>query len=109
MKRAFVLLFTLVLVTLISILSIYFFEVKSINSTNTVNQYIYIQANNHMDFLTSYIKNKKSLEDIDEIKIEDSNFDIFAKRKNEETKSIIELFVYSKNYNIKLYKKLVTE
>lgn len=109
MKKAFTLLFTLVLVTLISILSIYFFEIKSINSTNTINQYIYLQANNHMDFLEEYIKSKKSLKDINEIEIEDRGFEIKAVIKKEQTKNIVELFVYSKNYNIKLYKELIIE
>lgn len=109
MKKSFVLLITIVLITLLSILSVYILEIKAINSTNIINKYLYIQGKNHLIFLNSYVKSKKNLQNLDEIRIEDINFEIVAKIRNEETKKIARLSVSSKKYNIRLYKKIIIE
>lgn len=107
MKKSFVLLITVILITLLSILSIYILEVKAINSTNIINKYLYIQGNNHLNFLISYIQNRKDLKGLKKVEVKDDNFIIIAKIKEEGTKKIATLFVTSKNYNIRLYKKFI--
>ena len=54
MKKAYTLLLTIVLITIFSVLGIFILETKSLKNTNLTNQYLYIQAKNHKNFLKDY-------------------------------------------------------
>lgn len=105
-KNSFTLLSTLILVFIFSILIIKIFEVKSISSINIVNQYKYIQAKNHLDFLENYIYSLDDLDSIDKIKIINKEFDILAFIKKDQDNYQIELIVKDIKYNIRVHKKI---
>lgn len=111
-QKGFTLFSTLILIFVFSILIIKIFEIKSISSTNIINQYKYIQAKNHLIFLEEYINSlldleSSNLDSIDKIKIEDQNFNIIALIKKEDKTNIIELIVEDLNFNIRVYKKII--
>ena len=106
MKKSFTLLSTLILISLFSILIIKIFEVKNIASTNILNQYNYIQAKNHLNFLEEYINSLDSLELIDKIQIKDDRFNIIAQIEKIDEDFIAYLDVKSINYNIRVFKKI---
>lgn len=107
MKNAFILFSTVVLVFIFSILTIKIFENKAISSQNIINQYNYIQGNNHLSFLEEYINSLENLSTIDKIQIEDEKFEIIAfVEKIENKKYELELIVKSKEESIRLYKKV---
>ncbi|AXX91646.1 hypothetical protein CPU12_04575 [Malaciobacter molluscorum LMG 25693] len=107
MKKAFSLLFTILIVTILSLVSINIFQSRAINNQNTINQYLYIQANNHLNFLQEYINSIKNLKNNDEIKIESNRFDIIAKVKKDEKNTKIIMSVKSKDYNIRVQRTLI--
>ena len=106
-RDAFTLFSTLILIFIFSILIIKIFEVKSISSVNIVNQYRYIQAKNHLTFLEQYLNSLSDLSSIDKIKIENSDFDIFALIKKNEEKFEVELIVEDLDFDIRVYKTLI--
>ena len=73
MKKSFSLLITIFLLSIFSYLAISILETKSLRNTNLQNQYLYIQANNHKEFLKAYIKTL-DLKDINHLRIEDNIF-----------------------------------
>ena len=103
MKKSFSLLITIFLLSIFSYLAISILETKSLRNTNLQNQYLYLQASNHKEFLKSYIKTI-DLKDINHLKIEDEVFDIFANIKSN-TPSFykIDLFVKAKEFNISIH------
>ena len=105
-KKSFTLFSTLVLIFVFSILIVNIFETKALTSSNIQKKYLHIQAKNHQSFLEEYINKLKSLRNLDKIKIDDKNFDIFAeiikKNKNYE----VDLYIKSKLHNISLHKKV---
>ena len=103
MKKAYTLLLTIVLITIFSVL-----ETKSLKNTNLTNQYLYIQAKNHKNFLKDYIK-ELDLKDINHIKIDDDLFDIYAKIESKDSIFTIDIFVKAKDYNISLHEKMIKE
>lgn len=104
-KKSFGLFSTLILVFIFSILAIKIFETKSINSQNIINQYKYIQAKNHLNFLEEYIKSL-DLETIDKIKIENEKFNIYATIEKKTTTYNIDLYCEALNFNIRVHKSL---
>ncbi|MCP4970399.1 MAG: hypothetical protein GY932_07390 [Arcobacter sp.] len=110
MIKSFTLFYTIVLVFLFSILSIYIFQIKSLNYENIKNQHQYIQAKNHMRFLEEYTISLKNLNQIYKIEIKDNDFFIFG-NINKKPKSNYEanLYIKSKLHNISLHKKLIIE
>ena len=108
MKKAYTLLITIVLMTIFSILGIFILETKSLRSTNLTNQYLYIQAKNHKNFLKDYIKDI-DLTNINYLKIDDDLFDIYAKVEPKDSTFIIDIFIKAKDYNISLYEKVLKE
>ena len=70
MKKSYTLLITIVLITLFSVLSIFILETKSLRTENLTNQYLYIQAKNHRNFLKDYLKSI-DLEGISSFEIKD--------------------------------------
>lgn len=106
-KKAFTLFFVLILIFILSLLSIRVYEIKSLSSTNIANQYNYIQAKNHLEFLQEYVNSIDNLNLLEKVQIENDKFEIFALiEKIEEKKFMIELNVQSINYNIRVYKKV---
>ena len=93
MKKAYTLLLTIVLITIFSVLGIFILETKSLKNTNLTNQYLYIQAKNHKNFLKDYIK-ELDLKDINHIKIDDDLFDICALSLGVVTLLIVDFYYY---------------
>lgn len=104
MKKAYTLLITITLVTLFSILGIFILETKSLRTTNLTNQYLYIQAKNHKNFLKDYLKSI-DLSNINHLKIEDDIFDIYAKIESKNSIFVVDIFVKAKDYDISLYEQ----
>ena len=103
-QKAFTLFSTLILIFIFSILIIKIFEVKSISSVNIINQYRYIQAKNHLCFLEEYINSLENLNSLEKIKIENTDFNIFALIKKKKDKFEIELIVEDFKFDIRTYK-----
>lgn len=107
MNKAFTLFSTLILIFIFSILLINIYETKSINSTNIIKQYTYIQAKNHLAFLNEYLISLKDYTLLERIDIEDAKFDIYATLENIDTSYEAHLYVKSKLYNISVHKKMI--
>lgn len=108
MKKAYTLLLTIVLITTFSILGIFILETKSLKNTNLTNQYLYIQAKNHKNFLKNYI-NELDLKEITHLKVDDDLFDIFAQIEQKGSIFNVDIFVKAKDYNISLYERITKE
>ena len=108
MKKAYTLLLTIVLITIFSILSIFILETKSLKSINLTNQYLYIQAKNHKNFLKDYIK-ELDLKDINHLKVDDDLFDISAKIEQKGSIFNVDIFVKAKDYDISIYERITKE
>ena len=108
MKKAYSLLITITLITLFSVLGIFILETKSLRSENLTNQYLYIQAKNHKNFLKDYLKSI-DLTNINHFEIKDDLFDIYAKIEKNNSIFTIHIFVKAKDYNISFYEKVVKE
>ena len=106
MKKAYSLLMTITLITLFSVLGIFILETKSLRSENLTNQYLYIQAKNHKNFLKDYLKSI-DLNGINDFEIKDDLFDIYAKIEKNNSIFTIHIFVKAKDYDISLYEKVV--
>lgn len=101
-KKSFTLLITVLMITLFSYLAISSMHTSSFQSINLQNQYLYIQANNHKEFIKEYLKSLE-LRDIKHLKIDDDSFDIEAFIKKEDSKYQIDIFVNSKKYDIRVH------
>lgn len=106
MKKSFSLLITIFLLSIFSYLAISILETKSLRNVNLQNQYLYLQAKNHKEFLKSYI-NSIDLEQISHLSIEDDFFEIYSIIKKEENIFHIDLFVESKKFDISIHEKLI--
>ena len=104
MKKSFSLLITIFLLSIFSYLAISILETKSLRNTNLQNQYLYIQANNHKEFLKAYVETL-DLKDINHLKIEDNIFDIYANINKKVSSYEIDLFVKAKDFNISLHER----
>ena len=104
MKKSFSLLITIFLLSIFSYLAISILETKSLRNTNLQNQYLYIQANNHKEFLKAYVETL-DLKDINHLKIEDNIFDIYANINKKVSSYEIDLFVKAKEFNISLHER----
>jgi len=105
MKKAYTLLMAIVLVTIFSVLGIFILETKSLRSVNLTNQYLYLQAKNHKNFLKDYLKNI-DLSNINDFEIKDDLFNIYAKIEKNNSIFTIHIFVKAKDYDISLYEKV---
>lgn len=106
MKKSFMLLITILFLSIFSYISILILQTKAISNKNLENQYLYIQAKNHIDFLKNYL-NSIELKDIQKIEIKDNIFKIYAKIDTQEEHHIIDMFVKAKNYDISIYERVV--
>ena len=105
-KKAYTLLISLFLISIFSYLSIFILQTKSIQHDNLKNQYLYLQAQNHKEFLKKYIK-LQNLEQVTSIKIDDDIFDIKAViTKNEDSSFNIDIYVNTKKHNISIYETI---
>lgn len=108
MKKSFTLFSTLILVFLFSLVCIKIYELKSISSINIINQYKYIQAKNHLNFLEEYINTLNDFETLKKIQIKNEKFDILALIHKQSNKTYeIELIVKALNFNVRVYKKIL--
>lgn len=106
MKKSFTLFSTIILLFIFSVLIINIFETKSLNSKNIQNQYLYIQAKNHLNFLEEYINSLKNFSSLEKIQIEDTHFNIIAKIRKKEKNYEVNLYINSNSHNISLHKKV---
>ena len=108
MKKSYTLLITIILITIFSYLAVSILQTKSLRNENLTNQYLYIQAKNHKNFLKDYLKNV-DLNGINSFEIKDDIFDIYAKIEKNNSIFTIEIFVKAKKYDISLYEKIIKE
>lgn len=94
------------MISLFSYIGILILQTKSIKSKNLQNQYLYIQAKNHMDFFEDYVENL-DLTTINKIEIQDNTFNIYANILFENNQYKIDMYVKAKDYNISIYKNVV--
>ena len=106
MKKSFTLLITIFVLVLFSYLSLIILQTKSLSNTNIQKQYLYIQANNHKEFLKSYLKTI-DLKNINHIKIDDDIFDIYALIKKDTNKFDINIFVKAREFNISIHESII--
>lgn len=108
MKKSYTLLITIVVITLFSYLALSIAQTKSFSNKNIENQYLYIQAKNHLNFTKQYIDSLENteLETINNLKIDDERFDIEVLIKKDEVFNI-EIFVQAKDFDIRLYEKII--
>jgi len=105
-KKAYTLLITIILLTLFSFLSLNILETKSIKTQNLENQFLQIQAKNHLLFMKNYISklNKDELDTIEHLEIKNENFIIEAYVELVNLEYNINIYVKSKYHTISLYK-----
>ena len=108
MKKSYTLLITIVLITLFSFLAISILQTKSLRAENLTNQYLYIQAKKHKNFLKDYLRSI-DLEGITSLEIEDEIFKIYAKIEKNNSIFTIDIFVKAKEFNISLYERVIKE
>ncbi len=101
-KKSFTLLITIFVVVLFSYLAIITMQTKALSNTNIQNQYLYIQAYNHKEFLKSYIY-EIDLKDINHIEINDDLFTIYADIKKDMNSFDVDIYVKSKEFDISIY------
>ena len=108
MKKSYTLLITIILISLFSFLAISILQTKSLRAENLTNQYLYIQAKNHKNFLKDYLRSI-DLEGITSFEIEDEIFKIYAKIEKNNSIFTIDIFVKAKEFNISLYERVLKE
>lgn len=81
-KKSFAILFTILLITAFSFLSIYLLEIKTFHSDIHTKQYLQIQSKFHLDSAKDFINNLNLIQTnkpcVNEIKIANKDFDITA-------------------------------
>ncbi len=102
MRKSFTLLFTILFLSILGFIAIKILENRTINSINIKNQYLYIQASNHLEFLSEYIKSLKNIKNNTKIQIPNDKFIIEAYIN----KNKADIFVKAKEYNVRVYKSL---
>lgn len=105
-KKSFSLIITIFLISIFSFLSIHILQTKSIQNKNIENQYLYIQANNHKEFLKKYLKNI-DLSDINHLEISDNKYKIEAFIEKQKLYYKIDIFIKAKNHDIKIHEKVL--
>lgn len=103
MKKAYTLFITLSLLLIFSILAKQILEVNSLKYEAIKQEAIYLQAKNHLRFLEEYLISL-DLKNIENIKIEDSFFQISARKTPREDAFL--LIVESFDYKVRVTKKL---
>lgn len=101
MKKAYTLFLTIILLSTFSYVSLQILQTKAIKSENIKNQFLYIQAKNHLNFLEEYLKSL-DLKDIESLEIYDDFFEIKA-IKSKDNKNM-NLYVKAFDYDIRVTK-----
>ena len=104
MKKSFTLFVTIVLFSVFTYVTFDILQTKAIKSENIKNQFLYIQAKNHISFLEDYLKNI-DLKDIDSLKVDDNFFDIKAQKSKDFAGYL--LSVSSNDFNIRITRKFL--
>lgn len=104
MKKSFTLFVTIVLFSVFTYVTFDILQTKAIKSENIKNQFLYIQAKNHISFLEDYLKSI-DLKDIDSLKVDDNFFDIKAQKSKDFAGYL--LSVSSNDFNIRITKKFL--
>ena len=99
MKNSFTLLITIFLLSVFSYLAISILQTKSLRNTNLQNQYLYLQANNHKEFLKQYL-NKIELKNLTYLEVKDDMFEIYANIKEISKSYEIDIFIKAKEFDI---------
>ena len=73
---------------------------------NLSNQYLYIQAKNHLNFFEDFVTDY-DLKDITHLQIEDELFHIYATKLIDS--NVIDIFVKAKYYDISIHKQITKE
>ena len=102
MKKSYILLFTIILISIFSYLSLFIYETKSLSAKVVREQYLYLQAKNHLDFFKEYIK-ETDLTNINKLELQNKNFEIYANIKINKLSYLINIYVKSKDNNISLH------
>ena len=103
LKKSYILLFTIILISIFSYLSLFIYETKSLSAKVVREQYLYLQAKNHLDFFEEYIISS-DLTNINKLELQNNDFEIYADIKKDNVLYLINIYVKSKNYNISLHK-----
>lgn len=108
-KKAYTLLITIVLISLFSYLIISTMQTKSFANKNIQNQYLYIQAKNHMDFFKNHINSMSTeqLKSMNKLELKDDFFEIEANINNTNSKLQIDIFVKSISFDIRLHQRVI--
>lgn len=108
-KKAYTLLITIVLISLFSYLIISTMQTKSFANKNIQNQYLYIQAKNHMDFFRNHINsmNTDKLKSMNKLELKDDLFKIEANIKDINSNLQIDIFVKSISFDIRLHERVI--
>lgn len=106
MKKSFTLLITIFLLSVFSYLAISILQTKSLRNTNLQNQYLYLQANNHKEFLKQYL-NKIELKNLTYLEVKDDMFEIYANIKEISKSYEIDIFIKAKEFDISLHEKII--
>ena len=106
MKNSFTLLITIFLLSVFSYLAISILQTKSLRNTNLQNQYLYLQANNHKEFLKQYL-NKIELKNLTYLEVKDDMFEIYANIKEISKSYEIDIFIKAKEFDISLHEKII--
>lgn len=79
MRKAYALLLTIVVVSILSYSTLYIFELKTMSHSSTKNAYLQTQAQLHLDFFSDYVKqlNLKK-ECYKHLKLDNERYNIYA-------------------------------
>lgn len=109
-KKAYTLLITILLISLFSYLIISTMQTKSFANKNIQNQYLYIQAKNHMNFFRSHINSMSTeqLKSMNKLELKDDSFKIEANISSDTNSNLqIDIFVKSISFDIRLHERVI--
>ena len=108
-KKAYTLLITIVLISLFSYLIISTMQTKSFANKNIQNQYLHIQAKNHLEFFRNHINSMSTeqLKNMNKVELKDEFFKIEANIKNTNSNLQIDIFVKSISFDIRLHERVI--
>ena len=104
MKKAYTLLITIVLISTFSYSGVSILETKALKNQNLSNQYLYIQAKNHLNFFEDFVTDY-DLKDITHLQIEDELFHIYATKLIDSNV----IFVRARDFDVSIHKQIIKE
>lgn len=100
-KKSYILILSIFCLSIFSYISINMLKNINFSNQNKTKYFLYLQAKIHLKFLEEYLNNT-NLNNINNIKIENEHYNIYANIINNK----INLHVKHKNYKISLFKKI---